>query len=357
MHYLTPLRSSLFLLYIGLFFSLLAPLAAAQSENQAGTQAEDKHRVFVFTDINLVGGDPDDRQSLVHLLWYADELEIVGIVPDYWNGQGYEATMEGIDTYVADYNAYQFATKGFPPPAQIRDRVARNEADAIERLAQAVEASDKPLYVLVWGRMVTMRNALFAHPEIASKIRVLTIGTGRKYGPRDEVAGEDCNVVNWNGEGRNEIYDDARFHNMWWLESNWTYNGMFEGNEPEEMFQKLLQYGVMGKQIKAVTKKHEWAQYFRVGDTPTVLYLIDGSHNPDHPEQSSWAGKFNKPFPETRPNYYTDDNGAIAWDYADPCQTWSNLKAMYAYNKSTLGAERPAMYKALLNKLDTLYGK
>ena len=53
---------------------------------------KNKPRVIVTTDINNAGGDPDDKQSLVHLLWYADELDIVGIIPDYWNGKGYEAS-------------------------------------------------------------------------------------------------------------------------------------------------------------------------------------------------------------------------------------------------------------------------
>jgi len=49
--------------------------------SMAGCKSQEaKPRVFVFTDINIDKGDPDDRQSLVHLLWYADELQIEGIV-------------------------------------------------------------------------------------------------------------------------------------------------------------------------------------------------------------------------------------------------------------------------------------
>ena len=73
-----------------------------------------KPKVFVFTDINLVGGDPDDRQSFIHLLWYANELEIKGIVPDYWKGQGYEACLEGLETYISDYQKFNFAEKRLP---------------------------------------------------------------------------------------------------------------------------------------------------------------------------------------------------------------------------------------------------
>lgn len=37
--------------------------------------AKNNPRVFIFTDINIDAGDPDDRQSLIHLLWYANELQ------------------------------------------------------------------------------------------------------------------------------------------------------------------------------------------------------------------------------------------------------------------------------------------
>jgi hypothetical protein len=316
-----------------------------------------KPRVFVFTDINIGGGDPDDRQSLVHLFWYADELDILGIVPDRWNAKGMEASLMALDAYAKDYPTYAFKAKGYPSPSHLKELLAKDTPDAIERLRKAAFASNEPLYVLVWGNMVNFGQALKRHPEISQKIRLITIGTGLKYGPEDEVAGEDCRVPNWNGPGRNEIFDDPRFRDMWWLEINWTYNGMFSGEGPRQMFEKLSAFGEMGRHIKFVTKDHSWAQYFRVGDTPSVLYLIDPSHNPDDPTRSSWAGKFKKPFPAERPHYFTDDNGSIEWDYADPCRTWGNLKAMYAYNKSTLEKERPGMYKALLEKLDKLYGK
>ncbi len=318
-------------------------------------KAVEKYEVFVFTDINLVGGDPDDRQSFIHLLWYADELDIKGIVPDRWKGKGYEACIDGLKPYEKDYHAYGFKRKGYPHPDEIKKKIAKSEEEAISSLRWAATQGKSVLYVLVWGNMQTVKKALFKYPEIADKIRVLSIGTGRKYGPKDEVPGRDCNVVNWNGPGRNEIFEDARFHRMWWLESNWTYNGMFMGEGPKIMFEKLSRHGAMGKHIKTVTQDHDWAQYFRVGDTPTVLYLIDRDHPVDHPEIGGWAGLFKKPFPELRSNYYTDDNGTIEWDYHDPCQTWHNLTEMYAYNKQTLVRQREEMYEELLRKLALLY--
>lgn len=339
------MKNLLFLLFI-LFLACGKPEAQQQ-----------KPQVFIFTDINIDQGDPDDRQSLVHLLWYADKLDIKGIVPDRWNARGLEASRMAVDAYANDYQEYDWMEEGYPKPENIRNLLATDEADAINHFEKAASAAnpENPLYVLVWGNMKLFSNALQQNPELADNIRVISIGTGLKYGPKDEVAGDDCTVPNWNGPGRNEIYQDDRFKDLWWLEINWTYNGMFSGSGPKEMFEKLSTYGALGEHMKFVTKNQEWAQYFRVGDTPSVLYVIDSGHDLDDPTTSSWAGKFKKPFPEERPNYFTDDSGPVEWNYKDPCATWDNLQAMYEYNKSTLEAERPEMYEALLTKLNSIY--
>ena len=98
-----------------------------------------------------------------------------------------------------------------------------------------------------------------------------------------------------------------------------------------------------------------WAQYFRVGDTPSVLYLIDPDNNFDDPTLGSWAGKFTKPFPDERPNYYTDYNGLVEWDYSNPCNTWENHVDMATHAAGTLERVRPEMYRELLNKLSAIY--
>ncbi|MFC4873955.1 nucleoside hydrolase-like domain-containing protein [Negadavirga shengliensis] len=277
-------------------YKLCISLALFPVFYHANAQKE-QPKVFVFTDIHIGSGDPDDRQSLVHLLWYADELEIMGIVPDRWNTQGLEACQMAIEAYRADFTELGLKQRGYPSPGKITGLLAKNAADAADRLKAATEnLNGHPLYVLVWGNMINFGKALNKYPEIGNEIRLITIGTGLKYGPEDEVPGEDCNTPNWNGPGRNEVYNDPRFSDMWWLEINWTYNGMFSGEGPKMMFEKLAEYGEMGKHLKFVTKDHLWAQYFRVGDTPSVLYLIDPGHDPEDPTQSSWAGKYKSHF-------------------------------------------------------------
>lgn len=327
-------------------------------------QSQNTPRVFIFTDINIDSGDPDDRQSLVHLLWYADELRIEGVIPERWNASGLEACQLAANAYSEDYRNYNFKEKGFPKPKDINKLFALNREDAIRRFLQAASVENDPLYVLIWGNMRLFGEALQSKPEVWKNIRVITIGTDlmmeeyRKHIPENwETTEKPCEQYNWNGHGRNEIFNDPRFNNIWWLEINWTYEGMFTGEEPREMFHKLSEYGALGRHLKEVVKNETWAQYFRVGDTPSVLYVIDPGHDLNNPTQSSWAGKFIKPFPEKRPNYYADYNGPVKWNYTNPCETWHNHAAFRDHAKSTLEDQRPEMYGELLKKLKKLYNK
>jgi hypothetical protein len=325
-------------------------------------QPDPKPRVFIFTDINIDAGDPDDRQSLVHLLWYGDEVDIAGIVPDRWDARGFEACQMAVEAYEIDFDTYNFKKLGYPDPGYINDIIARDINEAGDLFVKAASAAKDPLYVLVWGNMSVFNRVLRQAPELAENIRVVSIGTGLmyeddiKYLPENWTKSEPCVQLNWNGHGRNEIYNDPVFNNMWWVEINWTYNGMFSGNEPREMYEKLSGYGALGQHMIDVTKNEPWARYFRVGDTPSVLYVIDPDNDLDDPTQGSWAGKFARPFPETRPNYYTDDNGSIEWDYSNPCNTWENHRLIFEHARGTLEKERPSMYEALLNKLNSVYG-
>lgn len=45
-----------------------------------GAQAQLKPRVVILTDIGRPDLEPDDTESLVHLLCYADQLEIEGVI-------------------------------------------------------------------------------------------------------------------------------------------------------------------------------------------------------------------------------------------------------------------------------------
>jgi hypothetical protein len=58
--------------------SAFAQPAELRATTNRGALAGEQHRVLVSTDIG--GTDPDDFQSMVHLLVYADVLDIEGLV-------------------------------------------------------------------------------------------------------------------------------------------------------------------------------------------------------------------------------------------------------------------------------------
>lgn len=305
-------------------------------------------RVVVLTDLNNTGGDPDDMQSLLHLLWYADQLDIVGIVPDAWGGGGVEQTRKLVSAYEADYFARNWGSLNYPTPATMLSRIATNSGEAVAMINREAAASNEPLYVLIWGGLQTLNLALNQRPDLASRLRVLTIASNVKYEG-------GCAERNWNSTGRDAVFNDSRFSNLWWIESDWTYNGMFIGSEPRQMLNTLSGYGSMGSQMAAVVAGSPGLQYFRAGDTPTVLYLIDPSNQLTNPAQGSWAGAFTRPFPSQRPNYWTDVAGDSNWNYQNPCASWPSKERKFVAATATLQQQRGAMYTALLNKLARIY--
>ena len=323
--------------------------------------AKNNPRVFIFSDINIDAGDPDDRQSLIHLFWYANELQIEGFVPERWNAKGLEASEMVVDAYRKDYEKYSFKKSDYPLPSTLNNILAKNKEDAIRLFSTAAADTSSPLYVLIWGNLELFTSILFQKPELAKNIRLITIGTGLmlendiQHIPANWEKSAPCKQLNWNGLKRDVLYSDHRFFEMWWLEINWTYNGMFSGEEPKQMFLKLSKFGQLGKHVKEAVKSKAWASYFRVGDTPSVLYLIDSAHELNDPTQSSWAGAFNRPFPKNRPFYFTDSNGPHEWDYENPCNTWNNHVKVKEFAIKTLEERRNEMYNALLDKLKDLY--
>ncbi|MEM9327646.1 MAG: nucleoside hydrolase-like domain-containing protein, partial [Bacteroidota bacterium] len=171
--------------------------------------AQDKPRVFVFTDVNINSGDPDDRQSLVHLFWYADELNIEGIVPDRWEAQGYEACGLAVDAYEKDYSILRESDRGYPSPQRIREKIAKDWPMAQQLFQAAASDTTAPLYVLIWGNMERFRDALLMDPSVADNLRVITIATGVMlessipHLPESWGKSPPCEQMNWNAFGRN----------------------------------------------------------------------------------------------------------------------------------------------------------
>lgn len=248
------------------------------------TAQEEKVRVIVSTDIG--GGDPDDFQSMVHYLVYADKFDTEGLISSPPLSGRLSHIYEALNTYEKDYPKLKKYGK-FPTPASLR-KVSKQGAIEIQSdsqpdslsegaawvIKQAQKKDNRPLYILVWGSITDVAQAVHAQPSIKEKIRIYSIGS-------------------WNTR-KDPKSRDYLFNNhpdLWWIENNTTFRGMYMGGTQDDDLGNLSfveshvkDYGALGKLF--------WEQKkdIKMGDTPSVLYVLHGDL--DDPTDESWGGSF-----------------------------------------------------------------
>ncbi len=104
--------NNLKLILTSLFTLAFIPLLAQQP-------VPNKPRILISTDIG--GTDPDDNQSMAHLLMYSDKFSIEGLIssPSYGKGNK-EEILRMIDLYEKDLPKLKSHQKGFATPAYLR---------------------------------------------------------------------------------------------------------------------------------------------------------------------------------------------------------------------------------------------
>jgi len=154
---------------------------------ELGALEGQRHRVVVSTDIG--GTDPDDFQSMVHLLLYADVLDIEGLISSPF-GPGRKAhILQVIDHYERDYSNLKSYSAAYPTPDALR---ALTKQGATERagyrgvgvptegskwIVERAQANDpRPLHVLVWGGIEDLAQAL--HDDGTVRFRFSPKGAG-----------------------------------------------------------------------------------------------------------------------------------------------------------------------------------
>jgi hypothetical protein len=278
---------------IGLAILLLHVAAvAAQTSNmpataiaESGALAGQRYRVLVSTDIG--GTDPDDFQSMVHLLVYADCLDIEGLISSPYGPGRREHVLQVIDCYARDYANLKTYSDTYPTPDALRTMTKQGEIEVApyagvrrategsEWIAQCARRDDpRPLHVLVWGGIEDLAQALHDAPDILAKLRVYWIG-----GPNKK----------WSPDAYRYIADCHR--GLWIIEANATYCGWFiGGNQSGDwsnsgfVARHVAGHGALGEFF--VSKKGD----IKMGDTPSVGWLLCG--NPADPTQSGWGGRF-----------------------------------------------------------------
>ena len=248
-------------------------------------QAADRYRVLISTDIG--GTDPDDNQSMTHLLMYSDRFDLEGLVSSPSFGLGNkEEILRMIDLYEQDLPKLQARYPELMSPDALRAITKQGRRGAAPMVGYgeptegsewiiqcARKADEKPLWVLVWGGLDDVAQALHDAPEIAPKLRVYWIG-----GPNKKWCVNPY------------LYIVEHHPELWLIECNAAYRGFIasSGGEPEEeayYASVMADAGVLGPDFGNYYKGN-----IKMGDTPSLLYMMHG--DPNDPSAECWGGWF-----------------------------------------------------------------
>jgi hypothetical protein len=303
--------------------AFLAALFSAVSCQQApvGTNVL-KPRIVVCTDIGPAEVEPDDNESAVRLLAYADRFEIEAICTTIgWNCDPYpeewaEYLYRVIDGYSVDVQNLmkRSGQTGFksieeengrqeleywPSAEYIRSRSVMgskragigvigegNDSPGSDLLIKLADEDDpRPIWVCSWGGANTLSQAIWRvsqerSPEelkaFVRKFRLYTItDQDMHYSMRMDRAYSSHQWL------RRDFSDDLM---LVWDESAWLNQNSL-GVRNWDKYAELIQgHGEMGK----VYPHYLWGVE---GDTPSFLNVMpNGLNDPEHPEQVGWGG-------------------------------------------------------------------
>jgi hypothetical protein len=259
----------------------------SSSITNGGALAGHRYRVIVSTDIGGTG--PDDFQSMVHFLIYANCFDIEGLVSLAAIGPGRKKDILDVtDCYEQDYPNLKTYSDKYPPPDALRALTKQGETKIVPYagVQSATEGSEwivtcarrddpRPLYILGWGGIEDVAQALHDAPDILPKLRVYWVGgPNKKWGPH-------------------QYQHIAENHpDLWIIEANSTYRGWFVGGNQSGQWgnTEFVRQHIAGKGALGEFFSTKLGGTIKMGDTPSVGWLLRGT--PKDPSQPSWGGCF-----------------------------------------------------------------
>jgi hypothetical protein len=309
---------------------LLAVPSAAGEESTTQSSAK-RLRVVMSSDFPPIGvvkggnvpndqkSDPDDMQSMVRFLLYANEFDIEGLIASsgtFANKATKQYILDVIDRYEMVYDKLKKHDPLYPTPGKLRSVTFEGcsgtwgkkgtenigegkDSEASDALIAIVDKPDpRPVYIGVWGDCSVVAQAVWkvhdkrsdAETEVfLSKLRI------------HQIATQD-GTIGW-------LRDN--FPNLFIIHSHRTYQGMFGGRDPISDLAWVNENVRQEHGPLCDVYPHEGMGCTGVceGDSPSFLWLVSanrGLNDPDDPTQESWGGQFKK---DGDKNHYLDGPG------------------------------------------------
>ncbi|USQ97350.1 DUF1593 domain-containing protein [Caulobacter sp. RL271] len=281
--------------------SVLCAASAAQA------QAPSKPRAIVLSDI---GNEPDDSESLVRLLLYANELDLEGLVAttSTWQRDRVQPQLmrERIAAYGQVLPNLRRQADGYPDAERLAGLVRSGRAtygmsgvgegkdnEASRLIIERVDAPDpRPVYVSVWGGAADLAQALWTVRATRSPQQLAAfVAKLRVYSISDQ---DDAGA-----------WIRQNFPGVFWIASvhAWSQYGLAAwtgisadvlrpANWPaaEKVTNAWLETNIRRGPLGQLYPPHK---FIMEGDTPAFLWLIpNGLNDPSHPEYGGWGGRY-----------------------------------------------------------------
>lgn len=272
-----------------------------------------KQRVFVLTDIT---NEPDDQQSVVRFLVYANEYDIEGIVATTSTHLRNQVRQDKIEELIKNYGKVKSNldkhASGFPTAEELLSVTTQHlplfsmegvgedkDSPGSELLIKAVDkADDRPLWVSVWGGANCLAQALWkvkntrSEDEVkkfVAKLRVYTISDQDFAGPWirhnfpgifyivDASAGDNWREyykATWTGISGDRWYKNAPMYQFDLVDNPWLMANIRDNHGP-------------------LGANYLPSEYIMEGDTPSFIGLIQNGLAWDKsPAWGGWAGRY-----------------------------------------------------------------
>lgn len=302
--------------FYGLFIVVLGVGIQVQCSKNQSTTTSPKPRLLITTDI---GGDPDDTQSLIRLLVYANEFELEGLVASASGTIGEvgkavvrtDLITELVKVYGEVHPNLSKHDEAYPSAEQLlsiikagnpnRQRAHVGEGHSTEGsqwIVQQVDESESLLNISIWGGQTDVAQALWElknsrgesdYLKAINKIRI------------HDIADQDSLFYYIKSEhpklfyilNRAPLDTDKRkavFRGMY-LDGNLAITSLDWLNK-----HVIKDHGPLG----ALYPKKTWTApnphgVMKEGDTPSWYYFLrNGLNYPEDPTFGGWGGRFER---------------------------------------------------------------
>lgn len=287
-----------------------------------GKEVQLKPRLVVCTDIAPGDVEPDDMESMVRLMAYADSYEIEALITTVgWNCDPYPTEWKQyltrvIEAYRKDVSRLMVRSgqKGFlsleqengqqkmgywPSADYLSQRAVmgsqnggikavgeENDSPGSNLLIRLADEDDaRPIYVAAWGGANTLAQAIWRVKQTRTenevrafvrKFRIYTItDQDMAYANRMNLAYSSHMWL------RQEFKDDLQFI---WDEGAWQEQCELGKRHWKQHVDNIQGHGALGSEYPT----YKWGVE---GDTPSFLYVMpNGLNDPEDPTQAGWAG-------------------------------------------------------------------